>query len=101
MLPRLQRRGHSLNVAEVVGPKGVVVTSAERGPRLDHFRHATRIRHRKALAPVIDERLLLTAGPANHCARLVNHVNQLVREAAPVFGSTPKETITLRRVCLR
>ncbi len=30
MLPRLQRRGHSLNVAEVVGPKGVVVTSAER-----------------------------------------------------------------------
>ena len=81
MLPRLQRRGHSLNVAEVVGPKGVVVTSAERGPRLDHFRHATRIRHRKTLAPVIDERLLLTAGPANHCARLVNHVNQLVREA--------------------
>ena len=52
MLPRLQRRGHSLNVAEVVGPKGVVVTSAERGPRLDHFRHATRIRHRKTLAPV-------------------------------------------------
>ena len=44
MLPRLQRRGHSLNVAEVVGPKGVVVTSAERGPRLDHFRHATRTR---------------------------------------------------------
>ena len=51
MLPRLQRRGHSLNVAEVVGPKGVVVTSAERGPRLDHFRHATRIRHRKTLTP--------------------------------------------------
>ena len=51
----------------------VVLTSAERGPRLDHLRHATRIRHHKALTPVIDEHLLLTAGPANHCARLVNH----------------------------
>ena len=49
------------------------------------------MRHRKTLPPIIDERLLLTASPADHCACLVNHVNQFVREAA-----FPKPRLRLR-----
>ena len=59
------------------------------GSRLDHLRHAARVRHRKPLAPVGDERMLLTVGVTNRGARFVNHVDQLVREAAAV-SSTPE-----------
>ena len=45
---------------------------------------AARVRHREPLAPVGDERLLLTAGATDRGARLVNHIDQLVREAAAV-----------------
>ena len=94
-MPRLQRRGHSLNVAEVVGLRGIVVAGAERSPRLDHLRNTARVRYREPLAPVGDERLLFTTGATNRGTRLVNHVDQLVREAAAVLGSTAKETVTL------
>ena len=59
VLPGLQGRRDGLEMAEVVGLEGVVVASAERGSRLDHLRHAARVRHREPLAPVGDERLLL------------------------------------------
>ena len=79
----------------MVGLKGIVVAGAERSPRLDHLRNAARVRYREPLAPVGDERLLFTTGATNRGTRLVNHVDQLVREAAAVLGSTAKEVVTL------
>ena len=67
----------------MVGLKGIVVAGAERSPRLDHLRNAARVRYREPLAPVGDDRLLFTAGATNRGTRLVNHVDQLVREAPP------------------
>ena len=61
VLPGLQWGRDGLEMAEVVGLEGVVVAGAERGSRLDHLRHAARVRNRESLAPVGDERLLLTA----------------------------------------
>ena len=55
VLPGLQGGRDGLEMAEVVGLEGVVVTSAEWGPRLDHHRHAARVRNRKPLTPVGDE----------------------------------------------
>ena len=88
VLPGLQGGRDGLEMAEVVGLEGVVVAGAERGSRLDHLRHAARVRHRKPLAPVGDERLLLTAGSTDRSACLLNDVDQLVREAAAVLGRT-------------
>ena len=43
------RGRYGLEVAEVVGLKGIVVAGAERSPRLDHLRNATRVRYREPL----------------------------------------------------
>ena len=75
--------------------KGIVVAGAERSPRLDHLRNAARVRYRESLAPVGGDRLLFTAGATNRGTRPVNHVDQLVREAAAILGSTAKEVVTL------
>ena len=82
VLPGLQWGRDGLEMAEVVGLEGVVVASADRSSRLDHLRHTARIRNCEPLAPVGDERLLLTAGATDRCARLVNDIGQPVREAA-------------------
>ena len=49
----------SIHGRQVVRLEGVVVAGTERGSRLDHLRHATRVRNREPLAPVGDERLLV------------------------------------------
>ena len=46
VLPGLQGRRYGLEVAELVGQKGIVVAGAERSPRLDHFRIAARVCYR-------------------------------------------------------
>ena len=73
VFPGLQGGRDGLEMAEVVGLEGVVVAGAERGSRLDRLRHAARVRHRKPLAPVGDERLLLTAGATDRGTQIHVH----------------------------